>query len=145
MTTSKLAVTLTVALASALAACAVDAEPSGGRSLPGPSLAKSLCPTGCAPGLEEAIGGSTWTERGDGLYERIEILDPTTDPAAPGAGSDLHGELDLELFADPCAALIHTGSCADACHPTPTTTQPAGGACVVVQCPGEVVLARCDL
>lgn len=109
---------LPIAIALALAACGTEPDPKE-DTIPGPSVVTTLCAAGCNAGVETAIVTSKWIQLSDDMFE-------------------LAGEVDV------CGGLAHSGSCADACNGG-AGTQAAGGSCVAIACPTQVVIARCSL
>jgi hypothetical protein len=79
------------ALAVALTACAADSGPYEGEALPGRSLGKTICLTGCSEGVQGFIERNTWFELEEGMYQLVE----ETDNTAPTP--DLNGHTDLGL------------------------------------------------
>lgn len=137
---------LTVAaLALALSACAADNGPYEGEELPGRSLGKTICLTGCSEGVQGFIERNTWFELEEGMYQLIEETDntaPTPDlnghtdfglgvQVVKGSqGNSRTGELstsvvdggptpsmhtDLDLEREQCAGVPYSGLCSATC------------------------------
>lgn len=102
---------LLAALCLTFAACATDTETTG--SLPGPTVSKTLCPTGCSSDIEDTLGQDQWIQVADGAYLQ---------------------ERDLELADDPCAYLPADGVCANACTPEVLTAEIPAGTCAAFRC-----------
>jgi hypothetical protein len=128
-----------LAILFALTACGTEPDPKQ-DTVPGRNVVGTLCSAGCTAGVESTIVTSKWIQLDEGVYEFAGELDAT--PAPPAQTDGTHGALDPVL--DPCAAVAYTGSCAETCG-APAAVQGAGGSCVAIACPTEVVIARCDL
>jgi len=113
------------ALALSLAACATD-ETYEGDTLPGPTVQKIICPTGCDD-LQQTLDNGQWIPIADGAFARANTR------VAPGGY---------------CSALPATGQCAFACDPAGFAQTLPFGTCAAVRCPlpdgGEVVVGGCN-
>ncbi len=140
----------------ALTACATETEYDG-DVMPGRTLAKELCPTGCTDEVTDGITRSRWRQLDESTFELVDEVSQTiptgnTRTHVGPVGADVgqndphrladHVTSDLERGIHPCEGIQSSGACSNVC--TSTVTQGTGtGGCYVVQCPTEVVIARC--
>lgn len=120
---------LIVAFALSLAACTTETTYEG-TTLPGPTVSKTMCRTGCS-GLEGTIDSREWVPLGDGVFQSA----PATSDTA------------LQSLPDLCAQLPDNGTCALACDPTAFAgTLPAGtcGAAMCAVAGGELLVSACN-
>lgn len=120
---------LLAVLGLSLAACATETTYEG-TILPGPTVAKTLCRTGCT-GLDGQIGDRDWLSLGEGVYL--------------SAPRSMHGG-EANAVPDLCAELPATGTCAFACDPAAfATTLPAGtcGAAICSLAGGDLLVSAC--
>ncbi len=113
------------ALALSFAACTTETTYEG-SSLPGPTVAKTMCRTGCS-GLESSIENRTWVPLDDGVYQRLQ-----------GAA---------DALPDLCGQLPETGTCALACDAAAFGgTLPVGtcGAELCAVAGGELLVSACN-
>ena len=147
---------LALVAALALTACATETE-FDGEVLPGRTLAKELCPTGCTDEVTAGINRSRWRQLDETMYELVDEVTQTIPTGTtrthgvlvgPDAGQNGshrladHVTSDLERGIHPCEGIQSSGTCSNVCTSTVTQGTGAGG-CYVVQCPTEVVIARC--
>lgn len=147
---------LALVAALALTACATETEYDG-EILPGRSLAKELCPTGCSDEVTEGISRSRWVQLDETTYEMVEEVSqsfPTGGTRTRGirVGADVglnvplrladYTTSDLERGLQACDGIQSSGACSNVCTST-VSQSTGGGGCYVVQCPTQVVLARC--
>lgn len=118
------------ALGLSLAACATETTYEG-TIIPGPTVAKSVCRTGCS-GLDGSIGNRDWIAFGEGVYQSA----PTTVPGA-----------DANAVPDLCAQLPESGTCSLACDPAGFASTLPTGTCGAAQCSvagGEILVSACN-
>lgn len=109
-----------------LAACAENESSYEGAALPGPTVQKIICPTGCDKDVQHTLDHNAWIPLGGGAFARART-------AVPG-------------FSE-CGSLPPTGSCAYACDPDAFRETLRVGTCGAIRCDfpdgGEVVLGGC--
>ncbi len=122
---------LIAAFALSLAACATETTYEG-TILPGPTVSKTLCRTGCS-GLQGTIDSRGWIPLGDGVFQ-----------SAPGPGESATA---LEALPDLCSQLPASGTCALACDPSGFAGTLPVGTCGAAQCSvggGEILVSACN-
>lgn len=121
---------LLAVLGLSLAACTTETTYEG-TILPGPTVSKTMCRTGCS-GLEGSIGDRDWIALGDGVYQSLP---------APVADADLTAVPDL------CGQLPESGACALACDPVAFADTLPAGTCGAAQCSvagGDILVGACN-
>jgi hypothetical protein len=109
-----------------LAACATDDTTYDGDVLPGPSVHKALCRTGCSPEVAGVLKDGDWIVVKPGTFARAESVQ---------AGGNV------------CSSLPATGQCALACDPQKLVDTLPAGTCSAVHCAleaGDVVFGGCN-
>lgn len=130
-----------IAIVLSVTACGTETPPVQ-DIVSGPNVATTMCPAGCTAGVESVIVASKWIQLDEGVFEFAGELDAP--PTAPPVQTDgTHGRLD-ELLS-PCADIPYSGACSETCSSGSAPHKGAGGSCVAIACPTEVVIARCDL
>ena len=122
---------LLAALGLSLAACATETTYEG-AILPGPTVSKTMCRTGCS-GLKGQIDSRDWISLGEGVFQSAPK------GAVPGTA--------LTAVPDLCAQLPESGTCALACDPTAFGSTLPAGTCGAAQCSvagGEIVVSACN-
>jgi hypothetical protein len=110
----------------AFAACATDDTTYQGDVLPGKTVSKALCPTGCDSDLQNTIDNGAWI--------------PVSATAFVNAHSVVAG-------TNVCNSLPATGACSHACDPTGFAEALPVGTCAAMRCEfpdgGELVVGGC--
>lgn len=121
---------LLAALGLSLAACATETTYEG-TIIPGPTVAKTMCRTGCN-GLDGLIGDRDWVSLGEGVYQ-------SAPPAVAGSA--------VNAVPDLCAELPESGTCALACDPAAFASTLPAGTCGAAQCAvagGALLVSACN-
>jgi predicted small secreted protein len=108
-----------------LAACATD-DGFEGDVLPGKTVSKAICPTGCDAEVETTLDNGEWI--------------PVSGGAFVNARSAVQG-------TSACASLPTTGQCAYACDPIGFAETLPAGTCAAIRCEfpgGELVVGGCS-
>jgi len=109
----------------AFAACATD-DTYEGDVLPGKTVAKAICPTGCDGEMQTTIDNGQWI--------------PVSAGAFVNANTTVQG-------TSVCNSLPTTGACAFACDPAAFAQTIPVGTCAAIRCEipdgGELVVGGC--
>lgn len=97
-----------------LAACATDDSTYGGDVLPGKTVQKALCPTGCNDDVNTTLTDTDWIQIGAGAYQRADTV--------------VEGSASCQV---PAGA---SGACAFACEPDKFAETIPLGTCAAVHC-----------
>lgn len=122
---------LIAAFALSLAACATETTYEG-TTLPGPTVAKTMCRTGCS-GLEGVIDSRDWVPLGDGVFQS----GPSSDASATA----------LQAVPDLCSQLPESGPCALACDPAAFGSTLPVNTCGAAMCSvggGQLLVSGCN-
>ena len=117
------------ALVSLSFAACVDDTTYGGDALPGKTVQKAICPTGCSDDIESGIDGGEWAQLTENSFINLH-----TATAAQGTSR--------------CNAEQLTGGCAFACEPSKFISSIPAGSCAALRCEfsdgTEIMMGGCN-